>query len=284
LLRITSPITERIRRNMIDITEKEFIQFSQLIESRYGIHLKSEKKSLLMGRLQNVLMKKNFHNFTQYYDYIIQDKTGTATNELVDKITTNHTFFLREKGHFTFFEDVVLPYFEKTLKDGFRVWSAGCSSGEEPYTLSMILSDFISNHKIQSEARILATDISDKVLNQARTGVYTSESIDVLPNMWKLRYLNKIDHEKYEFNQSIKEKILFKKFNLMNDFPFRRKFHTIFCRNVMIYFDYSTRSELIKKFYDAIEIGGYLFIGQSESIIRDNNQFQYIMPSVYRKV
>lgn len=270
---------------MITINEKEFKQLSQLIEKFYGIHLKEEKQSLVMGRLQNELVKKGFNNFSQYYDYVVNDKTGLAANELVDKITTNHTFFLREKEHFNFFADKVLPYFAEFNKENsFRIWSAGCSSGEEPYTLAMILKDFTSKNRAWNEAKILATDISDKVLNKAKMGVYSSESLSVIPSIWKLSYLNKIDNNTFKFKEDITEDILFKKFNLMDRFPFKRKFHTIFCRNVMIYFNNDTRTQLVKKFYDAIEPGGYLFIGQSESIVRHESKFKYIMPSVYRKV
>ncbi|NLN81521.1 MAG: protein-glutamate O-methyltransferase CheR [Clostridiales bacterium] len=270
---------------MITITENEFQKIARFVKENYGIHLKIEKISLVMGRLQSELSKKNFTSFSQYYDYVVNDETGRAANELIDRISTNHTYFMREKEHFRFFEEQVLPYFAEHKKENsLRLWSAGCSTGEEPYTLAMILSDFESKKKVWNETKILATDISEKVLTKAELGMYTSQSVSVLPSIWRLNYMSKCEEDKFKINDSIKNKILFTKFNLMDEFPFKRRFHTIFCRNVMIYFESKTRIALVNKFYNALETGGYLFIGQSESIIRNDSAFKYIMPSVYRKV
>lgn len=270
---------------MIKITDKEFRQLSHYIQVNYGIHLKPEKKTLVMGRLNNVLLENNCRNFTQYLTLLERDKSGEAASQLINKITTNHTFFMREAGHFDYVRDQVLPYLQQTVLDkDLRIWSAGCSSGEEPSTLAMIINDYFGKEKMLWDTQILATDISDQILQKARTGEYSNEQIDSLPIDWKAKYFRKINNEKSVLVDQIKNEIIYRKFNLMDGvFPFKKKFHVIFCRNVMIYFDHKTKVELVNKLYDLTEPGGYLFIGHSESLSRDDTRYRYVLPSVYRK-
>ncbi|KJS20589.1 MAG: chemotaxis protein CheR [Clostridiaceae bacterium BRH_c20a] len=255
------------------------------IKANYGIHLKDEKRTLVTGRLHNVLIQNNFSNFSEYYKHIISDKTGEAAAMLINKITTNHTFFMREANHFFYFRDKVLPYLTSMVKEkDLRIWSAGCSSGEEPYTLAMVIDEFLGNEKMWWDAKVLATDISSKVLEEAHKGIYSSEEIATIPSQWKLSYFKKYDSENYILVDKIRNEVIYRKFNLMDGtFPFKRKFHVIFCRNVMIYFDAQTKCELVNKFYESMEYGGYLFIGHSESLNREETKFKYIMPALYRK-
>jgi len=270
---------------MISITEKEFWQLAQFIKSNYGINLKKEKQTLVIGRLAAVLANKGFRSFSQYYDYVIADKSGEAVITLIDKITTNHTFFMRESEHFYFFRDRVLPFLKRTVSDkDLRIWSAACSSGEEPYTLAMIMEDFFGREKPLWDTKVLATDISEKVLNIARNGIYSDERIAPLPSGWRTNYFRKYDNENSILTDKIRNEVIYRKLNLMDtSFPFRRKFHVIFCRNVMIYFDNETKDRLVNKLYDHMEYGGYMFIGHSESLSGGNSGFRYIMPAVYRK-
>ena len=270
---------------MVKITDKEFTQLAKYIKDNYGINLKEEKKMLIIGRLHNVLTEHNFNNFSQYYQYLISDRTGNAVNTLVNKITTNHTYFMREKNHFDYLKEKALPNLVQIVKDrDLRMWCAGCSSGEEAYTLAMILDQFCQERKLWWDKKMLATDISDKVLEVAKKGVYQKEQIMPLPEVWKRNYLKKFDKDQFVFTDKIKNEILYRKFNLMEAlFPFKKKFHVIFCRNVMIYFDMNTKNELVNKFYNSMEPGGYLFIGHSESLNGQATGFKYIMPSVYRK-
>ena len=270
---------------MIEITDKEFSQFSAYIKKYYGINLKNEKKVMFIGRLQNVLLEAGCNSFAEYYEHIITDITGQAAITLIDKITTNHTFFMREADHFKFFQDKVLPFLKLSVRDkDLRIWCAASSSGEEAYTIAMIIDEFFGYDKLMWDKKILATDISESVLDIAERGIYSSERIKPLPIQWKQNYFRKFDEDNWIVNSMIKNEVIFRKFNLMeNIFPFKRKLHVIFCRNVMIYFDNDTKDRLIRKFYDSLESGGYLFLGHSETINRIGSDFEYVMPSVYRK-
>lgn len=271
---------------MMNISDSEFENLSTYIKNNYGINLSEKKKALVVGRLQNILVENNFESFSQYYDYVISDTKGVAITDLVNKITTNHTYFMREPTHFSFFKKEVLPFWEKMLKNtkDLRIWSAGCSTGEEPYTLAMIIADYFEEEKSLWDTRILATDISMRVIRKAKAAIYSDEQVDAISKIWRLKYFQKIDEDSWIIKDNIKKEVILRIFNLMNKtFPFKKKFHVIFCRNVMIYFDNETKNNLINKFYEYIESGGYLFIGHSESINKESTKFKYIMPAVYRK-
>ena len=255
------------------------------IKANYGIHLKQEKMALVNGRLHNVLQQAGFGNFTDYFNHVIADKTGDAVVTLVNKITTNHTFFMREADHFRYFSDKVLPFLASTIRDkDLRIWCAACSSGEESYTLAMLIDEFFDKEKIFWDTKVLATDISEKVLEIAKKGVYSNEGIAPLPAHWKANYFRRLSNENSVLSDKIRNEVIYRKFNLVDSvFPFKKKFHAIFCRNVMIYFDNETKIRLVNKLYDNMEYGGYLFIGHSESLNREATRFKYVMPAVYRK-
>jgi chemotaxis protein methyltransferase CheR len=271
---------------MIPITDKEFRQISEFLKDQCGIHLKNEKRTLVTGRLHQVLARHNLNSFSEYFDYVVKDRTGAAAAALIDRLTTNHTFFMREQEHFLFFRDQVLPYLIQTVRDkDMRIWSAACSTGEEPYTLAMILDEVLGKQKALWDSRILATDISNEVLDQAIRGIYSNDKLGPLPSHWKHQYFSKYNENESIIANHLRGQVIFRRYNLMDTGnPFRRKFHVIFCRNVMIYFDNRTKEELVDRFYDMMEYGGYLFIGQSESLNRDVTRFKYIQPSVYRKI
>lgn len=270
---------------MIDITDKEFELLTEYIEANYGIHLKKEKQMLVIGRLHNVLEQMGFSTFTQYYNYLITDKSGEAVVTLIDKITTNHTYFMRETDHFYFLRDEVLPFLYHNIKDkDLRIWCAASSTGEEAYTLAIIVDEFFNDHKIGWDTKILATDISNSVLEAAKQGIYSNERILPLPSEWKTKYFKRYDNETSVIVDKLKNEVIYGRLNLMEtSFPFKKKLHVIFCRNVMIYFDNPTKDALIERLYDSLEFGGYLFIGHSEWINLDKTRFKHIGPAVYRK-
>lgn len=269
---------------MIEITRDEFNELSRYIQSHYGIYLKKEKQSLINARLSGILEQHSFRNFSEYYDYVQSDPTGQAVVLLIDKITTNYTFFLREAEHFTYLKEQVLPLWEKksTTKD-FRIWSAGCSSGQEPYTLAFILDEYFRDKPGWSK-KVLATDISSQMLKTAKQGIYSEESMENIPKIWRLKYFQKNGEHRYEVSDHIKSEVLFSRFNLMSpEFSFKKKLHVIFCRNVMIYFDQKTKEELVRKFSEATESGGFLFISHTESLQGIRSDYEYVRPAVYRK-
>lgn len=266
-------------------TDKEFQRLADYIRDNFGINLKKEKQALVIGRLQGVLESHSIQTFSEYINYVIADKTGEAAVALLNKITTNHTFFMREADHFYYFRDVVLPFLSTSVTNkDLRIWCAACSTGEEAYTLAMIINDYFSRDKAIWNTKVLATDISKRVLDIAKTGIYSNDRIAPLPRHWKINYFKRYDDENSILNDTIKNNVIYRNFNLIEKiFPFRKKFNVIFCRNVMIYFNEKTKAELVNKFYDQIEYGGYLFVGHTESLNRDKTKFEYIMPAVYRK-
>lgn len=270
---------------MLTITDKEFDEITLYIKRNFGIHIREEKRQMLLGRLKSILIQNNFSSFSEYLSYIRQDRSGDGVAMLINKITTNHTFFMREAEHFTYFQSTVLPFLYTMIKDkDLRVWCAGCSTGEESYTLAMLIDEFLGKEKSLWDTKILATDISTQVLEKASEGIYHREDISNLPSPWRVKHFHPYDNEKVKINDNLRNEVIFRSFNLMEQyFPFKRKFHVIFCRNVMIYFDTKTRSELVNKFYEQLEYGGYLFIGHSETINREESKFRYIKPAIYRK-
>ncbi len=270
---------------MVDINEKEFKQFANYIRDNYGINFKNEKKTLVAGRLSNLLMSMKLGSLTEYLDYVAADKSGQAASVMLDKLTTNYTFFLREAEHFAYFRDKVLPYLEDTVKDrDLRIWCAACSTGEEPYTLAMLLDDFFGQDKKLWDTKVLATDIAASALATAKTGIYAREKLADLPADWRRKYFKSYDKNNDILTDRIRDEVIFGNINLMDQaFPFRRKMHVIFCRNVMIYFDNDTKDRLVERLYDITEPGGFLFIGHSESLNREKTRYKYVMPAVYRK-
>ncbi len=270
------------------LNDTEFEQLASLVKNKYGINLKSEKKYLITGRLQSVLNEKKIDSYGEYYQYLLHDPSGQGLKELVNRITTNHTFFMREPEHFEFLDRTVLPdIISSAGKSGnkdMRIWSAGCSSGEEPYCLAMIIQEHGGFKPQEWDSKILATDISPRVLELAQEGVYGPEQVSALPALWKKKYFRELSAERYEVCPGIKDEIIFRRFNLMNaNFPFKKNFHVIFCRNVMIYFDAPTKHALVSKFEQVTEHGGFLFVGQSESLGKKMGSYRYVMPSVYRR-
>lgn len=270
---------------MLSINQEEFRQLTGYIKNNYGIDLKEEKRTLVMGRLHQLLQSKGFASYSDFFRYVLADKSGAAAGVLMDKLTTNHTYFMREVEHFRFFRNSVLPYLRHSVLDrDLRIWCAACSTGEESVTLAILLDEFFGREKAEWDTKILATDISGKVLEAAAKGIYANERLAELPPSWRMNYFSGIDKHRSAVVERIQNDIIYRRFNLMETrFPFKRKFHAIFCRNVMIYFDHPTKTELIHRLYNQLEYGGYLFIGHSESIQRDSSPLKYVMPAVYRK-
>lgn len=271
----------------LEITDAEFQRLVKYMYDNFGINL-SAKRVLVQGRLGNMLNERGFKDYNAYLDAVIADKTGAEVTTILNKLTTNHTFFMREPEHYTFLKDTILPYLTETCKKDhiMRIWSAACSSGEECYTTAMLIDQYFGADKGKWDTRILATDISQNVIGKAKTGIYTEDGMKGLSNDWKSRYFNNLGNGKYEICQGIKDEVIFKTFNLMDPMPDKYKskpFDLIFCRNVMIYFDQPTKEALVERFYDVIKPGGYFYIGHAESVNRSATRFDYIKPAIYRR-
>ena len=267
----------------MELKQHEFKRIRDYIKEHYGIALGDEKSTLVFSRLRPLLKQKGFEDFSEYIDYLINDKTGEAAVVFINRLTTNHTFFMRESEHIDFLRNTAFPWVESKFGRDLRLWCAGCSSGEEAYTLQMAAKDYFEG-KHGWDIEILATDISERVLQQATLGIYSNESLGSMPSHWLKKYFKPYDGNNMVVRDEIKNLVTYRKFNLMEEkLPFKKKFQIIFCRNVMIYFDNNTREALINRFYNALEKDGYLFIGHSESLSNVKSNFKYVMPAVYKK-
>jgi chemotaxis protein methyltransferase CheR len=269
---------------MKELTQAEFDKIRSYIRSKFGISLSDEKKTLVHSRLRSTLQELNMQTFSEYFDYLLKDKSGDALTRFVNKITTNHTFFMRETDHFDYFRDIVLPYIAEkyAAQKDVRLWCTASSSGEEPVTLQIIMQEFFKKSPGWN-TQMIASDISAQVLDKAVAGKYATEALGNLPSAWKNEYFTKCNEQLSQVNDNILKQILYRRINLIEPFPFKKKMQVIFCRNVMIYFDNETRDEVVKRFYEITEPGGYLFIGHSESISNSGTGFEYVKPAVYRK-
>ncbi len=270
---------------MIELQDKELNKIADYLKNNFGINLEKKKK-LIEGRLGNRIADMGFESYSDYFDHVFSDVSGSEMTLLINKLTTNHTFFMREENHFLHLKNEVLPYLERNVKDNdIRIWSAGSSSGEEAYTAAMVIQEYFGASKKLWDTRILATDISEKCIMAAQKGIYSSDAVGSLPTEMKNKYFSAQKDGSWQINSMIRDEVFFRYFNLIKGtFPFKRKFHLIFCRNVMIYFDNKTKMELVRKFYEHSEKGAYLYIGHSESLNREECGYTFVRPAIYRKL
>lgn len=239
---------------------------------------------MIEGRLSVAVEQAGYKDFHEYVDAALSDKSGNMVNFLITKLTTNFTYFMREETHYRFLTEHALPEWTAKIKDrDLRTWSAGCSSGEEAYTAAITIMEFLGSAKNSWDTTVLATDISPRVLAAAKEGIYQAGHLKGLPSHLHNKYFIKQDEQNYRVSPQLAKQVIFAPLNLMDPFRFKRKFHIIFCRNVMIYFDNDTNRKLVAKFYDVLEQGGYLIIGLSETLSGRSDQFANISPSIYRK-
>ncbi len=271
------------------MSDREYKRFSEFIHVECGIKLPPSKKTMVEARLQKRLRVHGMSGFKEYCEYVFSEKgLDEELIHLIDVITTNTTEFFREPRHFEIMNRIVLPKWHAEHGRGktLRVWSAGCSTGEEPYTLSMVLSEFGATRP-DFNYTILATDISTKVLKRAAGAIYSEDRIGGLSYDLKKKYLMRSKdraRKEVRFVPEIRRRIQFSRLNFMHDFKFREPMHIIFCRNVLIYFERSTQEELIRKFCNNLVRGGNLFIGHSESLTGMELPLTQLAPTVYTRV
>jgi len=265
------------------LTQREFQQFRQLAYDKFGLDLRMGKEQLVSARLGKKIRELRFRSYQEYYRHVVEDSSGEALAALIDALTTNHTSFFREAAHFDFLRKTILPGLRERPR--VAVWSAACSSGEEPYTIAFSVIEEWGDPAFE-KLRILATDISTKVLTSAEKGIYPAARFEAMPVLERRRCLLRGEgrwKDWYQVKPEVRRLVEYRRLNLMEDFAHIGPFPVIFCRNVMIYFDKPTQQELVGRLAGRLEPGGYLLIGHAESLNGIEHPLQYILPAVYRK-
>jgi chemotaxis protein methyltransferase CheR len=262
----------------------DFEQISQIVYRYSGIRLNVGKEELVRSRLIKRLRALGVDSFASYLRYIREDRSAHELHTMIDALTTNKTSFFRENQHFEYMRTRILPELKKH-SSRLRLWSAGCSSGEEAYSIAMLLQEEWPQTN-PTDTRILATDISARILAKARAGEYEMESLNDVPSAYLSKYFScaRANSSRiYTVRDIIKRMIRFAQLNLMDEWPMKGPFEVIFCRNVMIYFDSATQARLVRRFYDLLVPGGYLLVGHSESLVANSCGFKYVQPATYAK-
>ncbi|MBT4286196.1 MAG: chemotaxis protein CheR [Deltaproteobacteria bacterium] len=277
----------------ITLSNKDFTRLSDFIHNNYGIKMPPVKKILLESRLQKRLKALNIDSFEHYCDYLFSSEGKEAELKFfIDKVTTNKTDFFREPEHFYHLTNSVIPKIIKSWKgvhNQLQVWSAGCSTGEEPYTIAMVIQDFADEHPTyRLNYSILATDISQEVLTTGYNAVYSEDKVEPVAYSMKKKYLLRSKEKNKRLVKMVPEirnRIQFKMLNFMDShYPLSKKVDIVFCRNVIIYFDKPTQESIINKLCKTIKPGGYFFQGHSESIQGFNVPLKPLYPTIYQKI
>jgi chemotaxis protein methyltransferase CheR len=262
---------------------REFNQIRSMVYEKFGIDLEG-KEVLVAARLGKKMREQGLSSFKQYYEHVQKDTTGDALTTMVDELTTNHTSFFREAQHFDYLRKVILPELQPAGQ--IRIWSAACSTGEEPYSIAFTVVEELGQSAL-SKAHILATDISTRVLAKAQRGLYPASRFQQVPVDRMRRHLLKgsgTSTGNYLVKKETRTLVEFQRLNLMEDFSRVGLFSVIFCRNVMIYFDRETQQNLVNRLAAQLEPGGYLLIGHAESLNGIEHPLKYLCPATYRRM
>jgi chemotaxis protein methyltransferase CheR len=278
---MTAPVTAHLFAEC-ELTPAQFARITDVLHEHAGIRMREGKEGLVRARLTKRLRKLGLADFDAYLNHVEKDTTRREFAEMIDALTTNKTSFLREASHFEFLRTSVFP----TLSGPVRIWSAGCSTGEEPYTLAMLCNEAFADIATR-DVRILSTDISHRVLAQAKAGVYAAENMADVPAPWLQKYWTRKQDAQgravFEAEKPLRRLVHFAKLNLMERWPMQGPFDAILCRNVMIYFDKATQQQLVERYWQLLRPGGHLFVGHSESLTGLAHKFRYVQPAVYVK-
>lgn len=272
---------------LVNIEPRYLDMFCEYLYKNMGIYTEDNKKNLLAQKLSKLMSESGITNSGEYYHFIvsppISEKQKELKNKFIDTVTVHKTNFFRENNHFEFIQRKINEIIENSssvkITGELRVWSSACSTGEEPYTLAMILKEILPGN---IRPKILATDISPDSIRKALEGAYKFGPEDNITNYYIGKYFTKRDNG-WLISDEIKKLITFRLFNLMEPFPFKNPFDVIFCRNVMIYFNKEVQEKLVNNFYQSLSPKGLLFIGHSESLIQVKHNFTYYEPTIYKK-
>ncbi|MCE9600575.1 MAG: protein-glutamate O-methyltransferase CheR [Spirochaetia bacterium] len=273
------------RNNSLDeitMSDQEFNSLSELVYLRTGIVLTDKKRGLVYNRLRHVLRQNEIPSFHEYNLLLRNDDTGFYLSEFISRITTNFTYFNRENSHFSFMCERVLPKFTKETM--LRVWSAGCATGAETYDLAMNIQDYSARQKAIAHWMVLGTDISREAIDRAAAGTFSLDQVENVPDDKRKLYFTRDAEGRYVLRDTLRTNVKFRVLNLLREsLPFQHKFHIIFCRNVMIYFDEKTRTEVVRKLINCLTPGGYLFLGHCEALPNLPDTLRREGPSIYSR-
>jgi chemotaxis protein methyltransferase CheR len=264
----------------LNLRNEDFYLFQDLIFQLAGISFDENKSSLVENRLASRIKKFQFQSYRDYFHFLKSPENNAERQYFIDVMTTNETSFFREINHFEFLQSTILPNFKSSNK--FRVWSAACSSGEEAYSIAMVLENYLGSNRYE----ILGTDLSSRVLEKSKMGLYPMERAEKIPEPYLKKFCLKGKNSMegfFKIDENLKMNIVFKSMNLNQKFPDLGKFDLIFVRNVMIYFNAETKEKLIRNMIDLLPKNGFLFIGQSETLLNRNLGLEMIKPSIYKK-
>jgi chemotaxis protein methyltransferase CheR len=271
---------------MMEITNQQFDKIRNLILENLGIHMNQSKIAMLQAKLDKLFRQNKVDSFDEYYRLLTENANNTDTavwREFVDEVTVHQSSFFRENSHFEYIRGqmrTILETNKRIVKNQeIRVWSMACSTGEEPYTICMVLREWLPP---EIAIRVLGTDISSRTLALAQNGIYQPSIKKEMDPYYITTYFDWTG-EVYRVKPSIKEQVTFRLFNLIDPFPFRDTFDLVFCRNVIIYLANSVQERLIQKTYEVMAPGGILFLGHSESLLNKHNGFKYLQPTIYQK-
>lgn len=273
-----------------NLSDQDFGKLSKFIFEEAGIKMPPAKKIMLQGRLQKRLRELGIVDFKTYTNYVFSEEgKQNEIIHLLDVVSTNKTDFFREANHFDYMKNIILPeFFTQNKMKTMKIWSAGCSSGEEVYTIAMVLFEFIETNKT-IDFQILGTDISTKILQTAYDAIYKEERVSIIPLAMKKKYLLKSKDRKnptVKIKNELRKKVRFQRLNFMdkNYSTVNETFDIIFCRNVLIYFNRETQETVLNKLCEKLKLGGYLFIGHSESVMNMHLPIKQMKPTIFQKI
>jgi len=272
-----------LTNSTIPLQQSEFLSFQKLIYEWAGIHMSEAKKTLIAGRLLKRLRHYNFGSYQQYINHILSPGNEVEKQMMINLLTTNETYFFRESQHLDYLAEKIIPAIQLSGGEKFRIWSAASSSGQEAYSIAMILEDELGSGKWE----ILGTDINETVLQKAKNALYPIETAEKIPQKYLKKYcLKGVRSQEGSFTivPELKKNIEFIKLNLNEDFPNIGFFNVVFLRNVMIYFDMETKKKLVERIYNVLKYDGLLITGHSENLNNISTKFKSIIPTVYRKL
>ncbi|MCL2096323.1 MAG: protein-glutamate O-methyltransferase CheR [Oscillospiraceae bacterium] len=266
------------------LTMAEYKKIQDFIYDKLGLDQDDKKKETVTTKIVKIMHRRGMKSPKDYVNYILSTTDSAAIQEFFNEITTNTTEFFRESAHFDYIKNHINAIIEgipKIRRDfEIRVWSMPCSSGEEPITTAIVLKECLPPG---IKIKILATDISEKILNKASRGLYTENECKGLSKNHRLKYFDKQPDGFFKIGEDIRKCITYRLFNVMSDFKFHKDFDIIFCRNLMIYMDHDVQEQLVNKFYNVLTPNGLFFIGHSESLLNKRHSFKYIQTALFKK-